>query len=94
MADSGGAAVTAFDFEPEDSWDALDPPGVQIRNLIRRLRLVDGAPDPPPGDDPAAELAALEGRIAAAAGRLDLDARARRRLADAALDLMWVRARL
>jgi len=82
-----------FDFEPEDAWDALDPPGRQIRNLARRLRLVDGRPDPPE-DSPHRMLDGLEARIAEAAGRLDLDARARRRLADTAVDLIWVRARI
>jgi hypothetical protein len=84
--------VTTFDFEPEDAWDALDPPGVQIRNLARRLRLVDGRPDPP-DDEPDDMLDALEARIAAAAGRL-LEARQRHRLEQAALDLIYVRARL
>jgi hypothetical protein len=82
-----------FDFEPEDAWDALDPPGRQIRNLARRLRLVDGRPDPPDVDDPHDRLDALELRIAAAAAR-PLDVRARRRLEQAALDLIYVRSRV
>jgi len=82
-----------FDFEPEDAWDALDPPGQQVRNLIRRLRLVDGRPDPAPSPDPNDDLDDLEVRIAAATGR-PLTVRERRRLEQAALDLIWVRSRL
>lgn len=31
-----------FDFEPEDAWDASDPPRVKLANVLRRLRLLDG----------------------------------------------------
>lgn len=30
-----------FDFEPEDSWDATDPPRVKLANLLRRLQRLD-----------------------------------------------------
>jgi hypothetical protein len=83
----------SFDFEPEDSWDALDPPGVQIRNLARRIRLVDGRPDPPLDESPDDLLDMLEARIAAAVAR-PLELRARRRLEQAALDLIYVRSRV
>jgi hypothetical protein len=33
--------VTGYDdFEPEDVWDAGDPPDVQLRNIIRRVLLM------------------------------------------------------
>ena len=35
------------DFEPEDAWQADDPVADQIRNLARRIALVDGDRRPP-----------------------------------------------
>jgi hypothetical protein len=80
-----------FDFEPEDSYDAGDPPLDRARNIARRLRLIDGRPDPP-GDDLGELVRELEARIAAGAGA-ELDGRARHRLEQAALDLIVLRAR-
>jgi len=34
------------DFEPEDAWDATDAIAIQIGNLLQRLDLLDGNPDP------------------------------------------------
>lgn len=76
-----------FDFEPEDSYDASDPPLTRARNIARRLRLIDGRPDPP-GDNLGELEAELEQRIAAGSRRRDLDTRARHRLEQAALDLI------
>lgn len=37
--------VTDFaDWQPEDSWDASDPPGVLLVNLRRRVAALDGGP--------------------------------------------------
>ena len=32
--------MTGFDFEPEDAWDATDPPALQLVNIARRLLAV------------------------------------------------------
>jgi hypothetical protein len=81
--------MTTFDFEPEDSYDAGDPPLTRARNIARRLRLIDGLPDPA-GDDLGELVAGLELRLVDAARRPELDTRARRRLELAALHLFVV----
>jgi hypothetical protein len=43
------------DFEPEDAWTATDPVDDQIRNLRRRIALVDGM-DPPTSGTPLEDL--------------------------------------
>lgn len=34
------------DFDPEDAWDAGDPPEAKARNLARRIEFADGMPRP------------------------------------------------
>lgn len=83
--------MTAFDFEPEDAYDAGDPPLARARNIARRLRLIDGRADPA-GNDLGALIVELEGRIAAAYTAGTLTDPARRRLELAALHVVILRA--
>lgn len=50
------------DDEPEDAWDATDDVRDQIRNLFRRMFLVDHQPEPVT-TDPHTRLRMLEQRV-------------------------------
>lgn len=85
--------MTFGDYEPEDAWDALDPPLDQLRNLARRIALVDRL-DPPRGGSPRALFGAIKHRFDRAVSRRGLTDRDWVRLKQIAADLEYVKGRL
>lgn len=78
------------DIEPEDSWDALDPPAEQLDNLRRRVRMLYLLDILPPLD--TLELVALA--VIVARARDDLTPRDTTRIADLFDDIAYLAKRI
>lgn len=85
--------MTVFDFEPEDAWDAADPPLEQARNLARRIHALDGR-GVPRDSNVRVLLAVIQHRAHRASMRDNLTDRQLLRLEQIAGDLEYVRGRL
>lgn len=83
--------MTGFgDYEPEDAWHPDDPFPVLVDNLLRRLDLVERRVLLESRRD---LLAAIERRVRRDRRRRRLSERDRRRLADVAVDVAFLRDR-
>lgn len=86
-----GDTVTGYgDAEPEDAWDAGDPPSILVENLCRRLELVDVAPVPRYGIT-AVTLDAVADRVLTLRATRTFTGRSVQRMRDLEVDVAYVR---
>lgn len=86
--------MTGFgDYEPEDTWTVTDTPRELVRNLGRRVALLDGLPEPR-GTSLRALLGAIEHRANVVQRRHRIAGRDRLRLQLLRDDIAHVRDRL